>query len=105
MKVEYDSNNSGGGWWLSDDDWKNLEAAGWKVDWYKDQPDGIMHHQGEDRFLGALASRASREGLTLEEAIAEFERITSENAEAEGCECCGQPHNFYAFDDEGQMIW
>lgn len=31
--VEYDSNNSGGSWWLSDDDWRALEAAGWKVAW------------------------------------------------------------------------
>lgn len=31
--VEYSSNNSGGGWWLKDEDWKNLEAAGWVVEW------------------------------------------------------------------------
>ena len=32
MYVEYITNNSGGSWWLSDDDdWKALEAAGWKV--------------------------------------------------------------------------
>jgi len=33
MKVEYSSNNSGGAWWLKDEDWKALEAAGWKVVW------------------------------------------------------------------------
>ena len=33
MYVEYITNNSGGSWWLSDDDWKALEAAGWKVEW------------------------------------------------------------------------
>ena len=33
MYVEYNSNNSGGGWWLDDQDWKALEAAGWKVAW------------------------------------------------------------------------
>lgn len=33
MYVEYSSNNSGGHWWLEDADWKNLEAAGWKVEW------------------------------------------------------------------------
>lgn len=35
MIVEYSSNNSGGDWWLSDDDWKNLESAGWKVKWIR----------------------------------------------------------------------
>jgi len=35
--VRYRSCNSGGDWWLSDDDWKNLEKAGWKVEWYKDE--------------------------------------------------------------------
>ena len=33
MYVEYSSNNSGGSWWLKDEDWKALEAAGWKVVW------------------------------------------------------------------------
>jgi len=28
-------------------------------------------------------------------AIKEFEAITGEDADDEGCECCGQPHNFY----------
>ena len=32
--VEYSHNNSGGHWWLTDDDWRELEKAGWKVEWY-----------------------------------------------------------------------
>jgi hypothetical protein len=103
-RVEYSSNNSGGGWWLSDDDWKNLEAAGWEVEWVKDQPDGIMHREGEERWLGALATRAYRVGLSLNMAIAEFEDITGQSADDEGCECCGQPHNFYEVDDEGHLV-
>ena len=82
MKVEYSSNNSGGDWWLSDEDWKNLEQAGWVVNW-------------RERFLGAIATSATREGLTEDEAIAEFERVTGEDAFANGCPCCGNPHNFY----------
>ena len=39
--VEYDSNNSGGNWWLDDNDWKALEAAGWKVDWESEKTDGF----------------------------------------------------------------
>ena len=31
--VEYNPNNSGGHWWLTDDNWRALEAAGWKVQW------------------------------------------------------------------------
>lgn len=82
MTVRYSSNNSGGSWWLSDEDWHALEYVGWHVEW-------------RDRFLGALATAATREGLSFDEAVAEWERITGEDAEAEGCSCCGQPHYFY----------
>lgn len=81
--ITYDSNNSGGGWWLSDDDWKNLEEAGWTVDWK------------DERFLGALATSAKKDFYSIDEAKAEFERITGQDPEEEGCNCCGQPHNFY----------
>ncbi|UJQ86845.1 hypothetical protein PQE16_gp55 [Arthrobacter phage Reedo] len=91
-KVTYHTNNSGGGWWLTDDDWKALEAAGWDVDWYADQTG--PWHDGGDRFLGALATAATRTGLSLDDAIAEWERVTGERAEDEGCDCCGQPHYF-----------
>ena len=73
MYVEYITNNSGGSWWLS-------EAAGWKVEWR--------------HFLGSSAQRATRQGLKKKEAIAEWERVTGQNPEDEGCACCGQPHNF-----------
>jgi len=33
MLVEYKSNNSGGSWWLKDEDWLNLDKAGWEVKW------------------------------------------------------------------------
>lgn len=102
--IQYDSNNSGGGWWLSDEDWFNLEKAGWVVKWYKDDPYyngttpknySLLDDGGEYRFLGALASNAVRYGLSEEDAIAEWESITGENAYAEGCSCCGRPHSFY----------
>ena len=83
--VTYSSNNSGGSWWLTDDDWHALAAAGWKVKWV-----------GEDkRWLGALAIDAVREGLTLREAVEEWETITGQDASALGCTCCGPPHSFY----------
>lgn len=121
MIIEYISNNSGGGWWLKDEDWINLEKAGWNVVWgghlfcksqcswgetyngkqckgnchghrkfesYKDVTD-------EDRWIGALAKEASKEFETMDLAIQEFEKITGQIADEEGCECCGNPHNFY----------
>lgn len=39
------------------------------------------------------------------EAIAEWDRITGQNSTTEGCPCCGQPHNFDAYDEEGKYIW
>lgn len=91
MKVRYHSNNSGGSWWLTDSDWFHLEASGWVVEWFRD----TRHFGKGDRFLGALASSATRTGLSLEDAIAEFETITGACSTAEGCPCCGQPHEFY----------
>jgi hypothetical protein len=101
MRVEYNSNNSGGEWWLKDEDWLALEAAGWKVDWCRDDVSpGIR----DERFLGALATSATREGLSLEEAVAEWERVTGEFSEETGCPCCGQPHNFSLYDDDGEYL-
>jgi hypothetical protein len=87
MIIEYSSNNSGGYWRLSDEDWQNLEKAGWKVNW-------------RGRWLGALATSATRKGLTKDEAIAEFEQVTGQDAYDCGCSCCGIPHNFYQEDEE-----
>lgn len=83
-RFRYSSNNSGGDWWLKDEDWKALEANGWTVEWRK-----------EGRWLGALATEATKEFHSKGEAIAEWERITHQYAEDDGCSCCGQPHNFY----------
>lgn len=96
--VRYSSNNSGGGWWLSDDDWKNLEESGWEVRWVEDDPFYIGQRVG-GRWLGALAKEAKRDGLSLDDAIKEWENITGEIAEEEGCPCCGPPHNFYERED------
>lgn len=92
--VEYDSNNSGGSWWLTDDDWRALEKAGWKVEWAslehvytedgkteydedgtpKLAPVGTVKSKyqsfakpdenGEYRWLGALAKGAYKPGAT-----------------------------------------
>ncbi len=82
---------------LTDQNWKDLETAGWKVNWYA-SGEGTRHLGLDDdgRWLGALARSASVEAQSEEAAIEQWERITGEDADAEGCECCGQPHNFYS---------
>lgn len=102
--IEYSSNNSGGSWWLTDENWKALEAAGWKVDWVADRdPDkpSILAPDSDGRWLGALAMRATKETDDPEAAISEWEQITGEDSTAEGCNCCGNPHDFTFDDGEG----
>lgn len=94
-KVEYHSNNSGGSWWLADKDWFALEKAGWKVKWHAQENRIKLFKADKDgRWLGALAGEATRIGLTLEEAMAEWSSIVNQNPLEEGCSCCGQPHTF-----------
>lgn len=103
--VEYSSNNSGGSWWLTDEDWKNLEAAGWEVDWYANRKDSFTKRDHPDgRFLGALASSAKRYGVSLRMAIAEWEDITGEYSNDLGCSCCGTPHSFTLYSSSGKYL-
>lgn len=97
--TTYDSNNSGGSWWLTDEDWINLEEAGWNVQWFRNMKSRFVSY-ANGRFLGALASEASREGLTFREAIREWEQVTGQSANALGCSCCGAPHSFSSDDGE-----
>jgi hypothetical protein len=101
MKVEYSSNNSGGDWWLTDEDWLKLEEAGWVVDWVKNQEPGLFHKKGEERWLGALAKRASIEVPNLIDALRSFEKVTGQRVSDEGCNCCGAPHSFNWRDEKG----
>lgn len=103
MKVTYSSNNSGGSWPLSDDQWHALEDAGWAVRWVATDRGMIgRSSSGDGRWLGALAVHADREGLSLGDAIDEWERITSENSADLGCPCCGPPHSFEFSGDNGE---
>lgn len=118
--VEYSSNNSGGGWWLDDEDWFKLADAGWEVEWIKEPGVGdFLTNRSYDnprpvvtddvyRWLGALATAArkrvpdrSYEGET----ISEWERLTGQNQEDEGCSCCGPPHYFSFKGPQGEYIW
>lgn len=99
MIVEYSSNNSGGDWWLSDDDWRNLEEAGWAVEWVKDdEANGRRSFSRADetgRWLGALATDATIEAESVEEAIEKWRAVVGQDPDVEGCPCCGQPHSFW----------
>lgn len=105
MKVEYSSNNSGGDWWLTDQNWRDLEAAGWKVDWKANEKDWFGKPYEDGRWLGALATRATREGLRLRVAVAEWEDVTGLRAADAGCSCCGNPHSFSFEGDNGERDW
>lgn len=95
MKITYRTNNSGGSWWLKDEDWSALEKAGWAVEWYATSTKTPAHIRSrEGRWLGALATEASKDFETPVEAMREFERITGQDVSAEGCNCCGSPHYF-----------
>ena len=94
IKVEYDSNNSGGNWWLTDEDWYALENAGWTVRWRRNETNSLGGADKDGRWLGALATEASKEFNSMREGVEEWERITGGYAAEEGCNCCGQPHNF-----------
>ncbi len=105
ITLEYNSNNSGGSWWLDDEDWKALEKAGWNVKWVKDEPDRILNTGEDDRWLGALAKKATIEldsEADIEDAISEWESITGQSRNSLGCNCCGPPHEFEYVDENGK---
>lgn len=90
--IEFSENNSGGSFWLNEQNYADLMAAGW-------EGEGIIP---DDRYSGR---RLRRSGVSHRVALAEFWDITGWNPDEEGCGCCGQPFNFYEYDDEGKMIW
>lgn len=102
IKLEYSSNNSGGNWWLKDEDWQKLEAAGWQIEWCKDKSAGILFTEN-GRFLGALATSASKTFETPDEGVAEWKSVTGQDPWVEGCNCCGRPHSFCYVDAKGRL--
>lgn len=86
--VYYSSNNSGGVDWVTPEMWNKLIEAGWTV---------------EDRFGGRIVS-ANRHGLSLHDAIVEWQTLTGLNPADEGCNCCGVPHTFVEFDLDDHPI-
>jgi len=89
--IEFSENNSGGSFWLTQENYDALKARGWVGE-------GIL----EDRYAGR---RLRRYDTSMIMALAEFEDATGWDPDEEGCGCCGQPFNFYKYDDDGRMIW
>ena len=85
--VKYFHNNSGGLDWVHADDWKSLQDAGWILS------DG----------LGRIYS-AKRIGLSLHDAIVEWQSVTGLDPAAEGCNCCGRPHDFTEYDANDNFV-
>lgn len=97
--VRYSTNNSGGSYWLGDKEWKALEAGGWTVEWSD-------WERGRHSWRGAYDSVPhyawAPVGMTEAQAKADFARLTDEDPDAQGCNCCGRPHNF-SVEDAGEL--
>lgn len=52
-------------------------------------------------YFGELAVSCAKRGESAAALVEEFERITGQDASAEGCNCCGPPHSFEWHDDDG----
>jgi hypothetical protein len=94
--IEYESCNPGGKYPLKDDDWKNLESAGWVVNWHK------------RNYLGQLATSARIYGLTELEAKESWEKATGKDSTGWGCgcgACSGLTHEFFEYDENGEEIY
>lgn len=87
VKILYSANNSGGVDWLDDKDWQALEDGGWVID--KEFLIGGRYHDAEKDFP------VENEDDAIELAKRDFNRLTGQWADDEGCPCCGPPHNFY----------
>lgn len=103
-RVTYSSNNSGGYWWLEDKDWAELEKAGWEVSWKRDDKSEFGGADKDGRWMGALATDATRYGLSIRDAVDEWEEVTGLDAYDAGCNCCGQPHNFTEYDENDSYV-
>lgn len=81
MLVRYRNNNSGGYWWLNLNQWKALEAVGWKVHWL----------QGYD----TPAVAAEKKFKDPEAAAQSWAATLGLDPDEPGCACCGKPHTFF----------
>lgn len=92
-----------GGWWFCRDKYSTQEKpvylkeecpAHEQCNGHRVYTSYEMAKASGSRWLGSLAREATVDRPSIEEAIREFEQITGQDAEAQGCNCCGQPHGF-----------
>lgn len=116
--VKYDSNNSGGSFWLKDKDWIALEDNGWVVHWTDknvtptnaynfekmQDPSNFASRDEHGEWLGASACSACKTFESTEEGIREWENLTHQDAAALGCSCCGPPHSFEVYSENGKRL-
>lgn len=103
LLIEYYSNNSGGSDWLDEKQWKALKKAGWRLFGFRDF---IFDNRGQYALdkkglpkrkkpqIDKDTKYAFKRFDSIDEAIKEFEKLTGEDSDVEGCECCGKPHCF-----------
>lgn len=102
QRIRYSSNNSGGSWWLNQKDWDALEAAGWLVEW--SAWEAGRHDWGGWSNTPAHYAWAPA-GMTEDQARVSFTDATGQSSWEEGCNCCGEPHNFYEQDAKDADEW
>ena len=89
--VKLDQNNSGGAWWLDDGQFDALLADGWvPVPSYRTTTWG---RNTQDLAID-IPVADPQAAVTI--AKIEFGRVTGEDPDDEGCNCCGPPFSFDA---------
>lgn len=126
--LKYSSNNSGGSFWLSLADWQALEKGGWIVHWVHDEDDPSHTHEGDHSYsfgvhmhdysdelvpakwngqdwLGTPAKGAVLVTDDPQAGVDQFEALTGQNLDDEGCNCCGPPHSISFQTDDGKTSY
>ena len=91
--VTLSQNNSGGSFWLSPSDFDALVADGWV------EQEDTMSTSTWGRVAGDLKLDVpvADEDAAVTIAKIEFQRVTGQDPDDEGCNCCGPPFSFSAW--------
>lgn len=91
-KVGCSENNSGGRFWLKAKDYKSLRDNGFVI---------FPEQRG---FYKELVARSEKEAIAAVKAS--FNDSTSFDADAEGCNCCGEPFYFsLPHSEDNKFYW
>ncbi len=102
--VRFSENNSGGGWWLNGDQYRALLKSGeWGLDraGMEYAASDYQRSGGTHDFDTADVPYFLRDYIvgifdSYADGVASWERLTGEDADTVGCECCGPPYRLYA---------